>query len=123
MNERIMILEMVRDGKISVDDGVKLLNAINKNTSSGFEDFTNDLKYKFNNIPKPDTNKIKQNTQAFFNKTEEIFDDFTQSIKDFFTPDDKINQDNSDNVINVNSVDFTNDTNTENSDNKDNINN
>ncbi len=113
MNERIMILEMIKDGKISVDDGVKLLNAVNKNSSSSFEDFTNDIKYKFNNIPKPDAQKIKQNTKEFFNKTEEVFDDLTKSIKDFFTQNEKkdydsSNDDRSNDVINLNSPDFTN---------------
>lgn len=82
-NEKIMILEMVKDGKITVDEGVKLLNAIKQPTNSNFDDFTTDLKYKFQNIPKPDKEKIKKNAQCFFNKTEELFDDFTKSVKDF----------------------------------------
>lgn len=94
-NERMLILEMVKDGKISVDEGVKLLNAINKNNSSDFENFTNDLKCKLNNIPKPDTEKIKQNTQAFLNKTEEFIDDFAKSVRDFFNTND-----NDDNNVN-----------------------
>nr|WP_317356628.1 hypothetical protein [uncultured Tyzzerella sp.] len=103
-NERMMILEMVKDGKITVDDGVKLLNAINKSSSSNFDDFANDIKYKINNIPKPNSQKIKQNTQAFFNKTEEIFDDFTKSVKDFFNTNNTQQQDNNQ-TININPVD------------------
>lgn len=108
INERIMILEMVKDGKITVDEGVKLLNAINKNNSSNFDDFANDLKYKINNMYKPNTQKIKQNTQAFFNKTEEIFDDLTKSVKDFFNSNTTMQNDNQNkndsdnNVIHIN---------------------
>ncbi|WP_250277469.1 SHOCT-like domain-containing protein [[Clostridium] colinum] len=120
-NERIMILEMVKENKISVDDGVKLLNAINKNSSSNFEDFKNDLKYKFDNMPKPDTTKIKQNTQAVFNKTEELFDEFAKSIKDFFnTSNTNNNTQNNDNntTINVEPVEPENkENNTNNEDN------
>ncbi len=103
-NERMMILEMVKDGKITVDDGVKLLNAISKSSSSNFDDFANDIKYKINNIPRPNSQKIKQNTQAFFNKTEEIFDDFTKSVKDFFNTNNTQQQDNNQ-TININPVD------------------
>ncbi len=102
-NERMMILEMVKDGKISVDDGVKLLNAINKNNCSSFNDFTSDIKYKIHNMPKPNTEKIKQNTQAFFNKTEEIFDDFTKSVKDFFNSNNNSNE-NTSTTVNINPV-------------------
>ncbi len=111
VNERMMILEMIKDGKISVDDGVKLLNAINKNNSSSFGDFKNDLKYK---ITKPDSTKIKQNTQAFFNKTEEIFDDFTKSVKDFFNTNNS-NQNNT--TTNVEQVEPINDNNNDKNDN------
>lgn len=83
--EKIMILEMVKEGTITVDEGVKLLNALNK-TSQNFEDFANDLKYKINSIPKIDSNKIKQNAQMFFDKTEDVFDEMTKNIKEFFTP-------------------------------------
>ena len=116
VNERMMILEMIKDGKISVDDGVKLLNAINKNSSSSFGDFTNDLKYKIYNIPKPDTTKIKQNTQAFFNKTEEIFDDFTKSVRDFFNTN---NNTQNNPTINVEQVTPTNDNDNNNANNND----
>ena len=107
-SERMMILEMVKDGKISVDDGVKLLNAINKNSSNVFNDFSNDLKYKINHLPKPDANKIKQNTQAFFNKTEEIFEDFTKSVKDFFNTPDTNDFKDKEETINVESSDDKN---------------
>ena len=106
INERIMILEMIKDGKISVDDGVKLLNALNKNSSSNFNDFKNDLKYKFNNIPKPNTEKIKEGAQVLFNKTEVLFDDFTKSVKDFFNTNEiKENNTQEDKVININPED------------------
>lgn len=97
--EKEMILEMVKDNKITVDDAVKLLNAINKKNNSlskfDFEDgfykvsyavdkFSKDLKNKINNLYKNDGNKFKENTQVFFHKTEEFFDEFSKSIKDFF---------------------------------------
>lgn len=108
-SERMLILEMVKDGKISVDDGVKLLNAINKNNSNIFEDFSSDLKYKINHFPKPDASKIKQNTQSFFNKTEEMFEDFTKSVKDFFnTSNTEDFKDNNNETINVNPVNDNN---------------
>lgn len=123
-NERMMILEMVKDGKITVDDGVKLLNAINKNNSSNFDDFAHDLKYKINNMSKPNTQKIKQNTQAFFNKTEEIFDDLTKSVKDFFNSNTTMqnnnqNKNDNDNVIHINPVEPEED-NKDNNENKNN---
>lgn len=87
-SEKIMILEMVKDGTITVDDGVKLLNVLNK-TTPNFEDFANDLKYKINNISK--SNKIKQNAQMFFDKTEDFFDEIAKNIKGFFEPTDITN--------------------------------
>ena len=115
-NEIMMILKMVEDNKVSVDDAVKLINAVNKNKNSNFEDFADDLKFKFNNMPKPNKEKIKKNAQTFFNKTEEIFDEVTNSIKDFFNTNDlnnnqpnnhqnNNNSNNNNNIINPNEED------------------
>ncbi len=109
VNERMMILEMVKDGKISVDDGVKLLNAIKQPTNSNFDDFTSDIKYKFQNIPKPDAEKIKENAQVFFNKTEEMFEEVGKTLKEFFSPNQNNQNKTQDNVENNN----TQNTNTE----------
>lgn len=92
MQEKSMILSMVKDGIINVDEAVKLLNALNSSKltpkeeleqnlykfSKNFDNFTKDVKHKFNDF----TNK--ENTQTFFNKTNEIFDDFTNSLKGLF---------------------------------------
>ncbi|WP_317367155.1 hypothetical protein [uncultured Tyzzerella sp.] len=121
-NERMMILEMIKDGKISVDDGVKLLNALNKNNSSNFDDFANDIKYKIYNMPKPNTEKIKENAQIIINKTEGLFDDFTKSIKDFFnTSNEPSNTNYNTTTINVDPVD-NNTNNNDNNHNDDNFN-
>ena len=114
MNERIMILEMVKNNKISVDDAVKLLNAINKNKNSSFDDFNEQLKYKFNNITKPNTNKIKENTQYIFNKSEEIFGDIKKSFREFFNSDINVKDnientdENNNNVLNLNKAETHN---------------
>lgn len=99
MQEKTMILEMVKDGKINVDEAVKLLYALNSTKSSpkeefeqnlykfskNIDNFAKDIKYKFNDLTKNDAIKLKENTQNFFNKTGEVLDDFTNSLKDFFT--------------------------------------
>lgn len=85
-NERMMILEMVNEGTISVDEAVKLLNALNKSNINCFDEFAQDIKYNIQNIVIPDAEKIKENTNVFLNKTGNLIDDFANSVKDFFNP-------------------------------------
>lgn len=86
MQEKMMILEMIKDNKINVDEGVKLLNAVGA-PSSPFNNFTNNMKTKINNATTSDKQKFKENTQAFFNKTEQTFDDVANYMKDLFSSD------------------------------------
>lgn len=119
-NEKIMILEMVKEGTITVDDGVKLLNALSK-TNQNFEDFAKDLKYKINNIPKPNANKIKQNAQIFFDKTEDIFDEMAKNIKGFFEPVDTTQNEQTNYDVNPNVQNLNNQQNISQNDSQNNI--
>ena len=116
MQEKTMILEMVRDGKINVDEAVKLLYALNSTKSSpkeefeqnlhklskNMDNFAKDIKYKFNDLAKNDSAKFKESTQNFFNKTGEVIDDFANSLKDLFTPNYKEEQNYNQNEFNEN---------------------
>lgn len=116
MQEKTMILEMIKDGKINVDEAVKLLYALNSTKSSpkeefeqnlhkfskNMDNFAKDIKYKFNDLTKNDGAKFKENTQNFFNKTGEVLDDFANSVKDFFTPNPQEMQNYNQNEFNEN---------------------
>lgn len=116
MQEKTMILEMVKDGKINVDEAVKLLYALNSTKTSpkeefeqnlhkfskNMDNFAKDIKYKFNDLAKNDGAKFKENTQNFFNKTGEVIDDFANSLKDLFSPNFQETQNYNQNEFNQN---------------------
>lgn len=99
-NENIVILKMLDQGKISVDDTIKLLNTVNSinlsepKVSSSIESNINKFSNALDNLTKDikikvqkDVPKIKENTHSILSKTGEIFSDFGKNVKDIFTSD------------------------------------
>lgn len=98
-NENIIILKMLDQGKISVDDTIKLLNTVNSidltsskvnvnsiesninKFSTALDNLTKDIKIKV----KKDVPKLKENTQSILSKTGELFSDFGKNVKEIFT--------------------------------------
>ena len=81
--ERIMILKMVDEGKISVDDGVKLLKAINK-ASDAEEKISNaakQFKSKMSDIAKEAEPKVKKVANDLKIKSSELADEISERLK------------------------------------------
>ncbi len=106
--ERVMILKMIEEGKISADDGVKLLNALKGENGSfkkkDFEEkfskaaksldaFAKDFKGKVEEFAKDAEPKVKEASQVVWEKTASAFDDLSKTIKNIFeTKDEKKNK-------------------------------
>ena len=101
--ERMMILEMVKDGKISADDAVKLLEGMQpsgrpKNNFSNYDNeeieekfnkfyqnvdgFAKDLKSKLDGAYRDVEPKIKSTTKKIMEKTACAMEDLSKSISD-----------------------------------------
>ena len=100
--ERIMILEMVRENKISADDATKLLNSLGdggKSTTSHHFDseeieekfnkfynnvdaFAKDLKGRLGEAYKKAEPKVKTATKKVMEKTADVMEDLSKSIND-----------------------------------------
>lgn len=81
--ERIMILKMIDEGKISVDDGVKLLKAINKSSDTE-EKITNvakQFKSKVSDMAKEAEPKVKKVAYDLKVKSSELADEISERIK------------------------------------------
>ena len=108
-DERIMILEMVREGKISTDDATKLLSSLGGGSSSSkgfdneedFEDklnkfyssvdtFAKDLKDRFGKVYKDAEPKVKEVTHKAMKKTASIMEDLSEKLNE------KVNEINKD---------------------------
>lgn len=93
--ERLLILKMIEDGKINVDDGIKLLNAIKLGKSfkrSEMEDklskavktvdaFAKDVKLKVEDFTKDAEPKVKEAGKFVLDKTSVAFDEIGKAIK------------------------------------------
>ena len=101
-NENIIVLKMLDQGKISVEDTIKLLNTINSidlssekvnNTESNLNKFSNALDNLTKDIKvkvKKDVPKIKENTSRILNKTGELFSDFGKNVKEIFSSENEV---------------------------------
>ena len=99
-DERIMILEMVREGKVSADEATQLLNALCENRpsyshfdSEDLEDkfnkfyqtvdcFAKDLKVKLEGAYKKAEPKVKTATKKVMEKTAVVMEDLSKSINE-----------------------------------------
>lgn len=100
--ERIMILEMVRENKITADEATKLLNALAENASTSsiptFDSeeleekfdkfygsvkvFTDDLKERLECAYKKAEPHVKATTKKVMEKTAEVMEDLSKTIHD-----------------------------------------
>lgn len=94
--ERLMILKMVEDGKISADDAVKLMNSLNstdglkecdveeklRRVARNMDSFTKDLRDKISSMAKDVEPKFRSTTKAVIEKTSEVVDEFAKNLKD-----------------------------------------
>jgi polyhydroxyalkanoate synthesis regulator phasin len=97
-NERLQVLKMVEDGKITVDEATKLLESLhvtNQAAPSGpgfeekFKDFACDMKEfakdvtcKINEMTKKAEPKIKEFTKTVAAKTANLADNISQSLNE-----------------------------------------
>jgi len=101
--ERLAILKLIDEGKISASEGVKLLNAlrddipkrefeiedgINKVTSA-MDSFAKDIKEKFCDFTKDAEPRMKKASQSIIEKTSEIFGEISKNLKDMLSNDDE----------------------------------
>jgi len=116
--ERLAILKLIDEGKISASEGVKLLNAlrddipkrefeiedgINKVTSA-MDSFAKDIKEKFCDFTKDAEPRMKKASQSIIEKTSEIFGEISKNLKDMLNNDDEddkedINEEKDDTVV------------------------
>jgi len=94
--ERMKILEMVDEGKITVDEATKLLDSLGAkdyekgvNFEEKFKDFSQDMKEfakdvtaKINDMTKKAEPKIKEFTKSVVSKTANIADNISQSLNE-----------------------------------------
>lgn len=96
--ERIMILNMVQDGKLTTDEATKLLNALRVGTlevESGFDmeekiykftksvdSFAKDVTGKLGTAFKDAEPKLKKATKTAVEKTAKVIDDISKSLND-----------------------------------------
>ncbi len=92
--ERMAILKMVEEGKISTDDAVKLLDSIAaQKKSSGFDEkinkaarsmdcFAKEVKEKVSEAAKDFEPKVKNTAKIIVEKTTAFVDELSQALKD-----------------------------------------
>ena len=93
--ERLQVLKMIDEGKISVDEGTKLLDMLKGGgkESSNFEDkfnkfskdtkeFLKDMGKKINHIYEKAEPKVKDATKKVVAKTADIAENISQSLSD-----------------------------------------
>lgn len=107
-SERLQVLKMVEEGKITVDEATKLIETLSNTTegsthinfeekfnnfSQNMQDFAKDVSCKVNEIYKSAEPKIKEFTKSVVSKTADLADNISMSlhekIKDMeWKPDD-----------------------------------
>ena len=97
--ERIMILEMVREGKISTEDATKLLNSIGAGSGTkevdqeeieekfnrfynSVDSFAKDLKDRFGKVYKDAEPKVKDVTKKAMVKTASLMEELSEKISE-----------------------------------------
>ncbi|MDR2168379.1 MAG: hypothetical protein LBE35_11115 [Clostridiales bacterium] len=92
--ERIQVLKMVEDGKITVDESIKLLEALRigepaadfekkfNKFASDTKEFFKDIGKKVNELYKGAEPKIKEATKKVAAKTAEVADNISQSLNE-----------------------------------------
>ncbi|MCL2699810.1 MAG: hypothetical protein FWE68_05805 [Defluviitaleaceae bacterium] len=99
--ERIKILEMLEEGKISVDDATKLLEALKSGSafpwdapdyddaeeklnefSKNVDQFAKDCSEKFSSVYKEVEPKLKSATKVVLEKTVSLLDDVSRSLNE-----------------------------------------
>lgn len=94
--ERMAILKMVEDGKISPNDAVKLMYALNNErpkrdfcleekfnkASQAMDEFAKDVKEKVNTVAKEVEPKFKKTTHTIIEKTSQIVDELAQTLRE-----------------------------------------
>lgn len=89
-DERIMILKMIEDGKISADDGVKLIKALHnvegsetvKKVVKNIDGFAKDMKDKITEMAKDAEPKVKHATKVVVEKTGVVVDELGKNLKE-----------------------------------------
>jgi polyhydroxyalkanoate synthesis regulator phasin len=107
-DERMMILQMVSDGKISTDDGVKLLKALNKSadTEEKVAKAAKQFKDKVSDIAKDAEPKVKKVAHNLKVKSGEVADEIGERIKARMNKD-KDTCDCEGDIIEAEDVDFS----------------
>lgn len=82
--ERIMVLKMVEEGKINVDEAVKLIKAMSNGSDTGekIKKAAKDMKGKISEMAKDAEPKVKKVTKVVVSKTGEVVDELGKNIKD-----------------------------------------
>lgn len=109
--ERMAILKMVEEGKISPNDAVKLMYALNSErpkrdfcieekfnkASQAMDEFAKDVREKMSSVAKEVEPKFKKTTHTIIEKTSEIVDELAQALREAVkNAEENINDDNDD---------------------------
>ncbi len=79
--ERMLILNMLNDGKITADEAVSLLNALPSEGCS-FDDFARSVKTKVEGFAEKAEPKVKKAAQDIRDRSVEAFDNIKDKIKE-----------------------------------------
>ena len=79
--ERMFILNMLNEGKISADEAVNLLNAL-PSPERSFNDFAREMKNKAVDFKEKAEPKVKKAAQDFRDRSVEAFDNIKDIIKE-----------------------------------------
>lgn len=84
-NEKMIILQMISDGKISADDGVKLIKAFNSSTGdSGFSEKLSHGKEKFKSAVKGAEPKMRKTVHNITGNVSGLARNVSTTFKSFF---------------------------------------
>lgn len=93
MEEKMMILKMLQDGKITAEEAQKLLEAVDKNTNSfesdfrkgerKFEEKMQNLQQKANKVAEKLGSKLNSSAEKFNSNPEKFGDDFAKRMEGF----------------------------------------
>ena len=81
--ERMLILTMVNEGKITADEGVNLLNALAKSNAekgSDFDNFARGVKFRATSFAERAEPKVKKAAKGFKEKSVEVFSNLKERI-------------------------------------------
>lgn len=88
-NERLLILEMVNEGKITVDEAIKLIDSLKKGTSFDASDMIDTVKEKVNDfvddakpVVKKYASKAMEMGEDVYNKGKAKMGQYKRKVKD-----------------------------------------